>query len=165
MTLKFVLCGSTFGARIPNIWNQNPSNIWCLDLRWYSNRLIRTIAAAIAIVQTSIKESKIAAVWSDLEKSGRLFGSGMPFEIETIQHPNNFQPFKIRICSVLEPHHIWQIKSLDTIFGHFNSHYYGVHNKVVYRGLSILLCWLFFEISWMECYALPWQLWRESWNL
>ena len=33
----------------------------------------------------------------------RLFGFGMPFEIQTIHYQNNFQPFKIRTCLVFEP--------------------------------------------------------------
>ena len=32
-----------------------------------------------------------------------LFRFGMAFKVGTIQHPNNFQPFKIRTCLVFKP--------------------------------------------------------------
>ena len=42
----------------------------------------------------------MVAIGSDLERLGCF---GMPFEIRTIQHPNNFGPVKIQTGSVFEP--------------------------------------------------------------
>ena len=66
----------TVVAWILNIQNQNPfkiHTIWCSDLGWFVIRMIRTIATAIVPTikkRTSTKESKMAAIWSDLDWSG-----------------------------------------------------------------------------------------------
>ena len=83
----------------------------------------------------------MVAIWSDLEQSG-LFGFGMPFQIRTIQHPNNYWPFKIRTCQAAFG--MLPIKQSNPSMSKPIGIWMPVKNKYWYL-LMVGLTWFYFE--------------------
>ena len=98
----FVAMFVTVGARIPNLWCQNPLKIrifWCSDFGWFGILMTGTKATTKAIVLYIQKWNQYIRIHDEDYLSGfgmvGLLGFRMPLGIQTNQHPNNVWPFKI----------------------------------------------------------------------
>ena len=82
---------------------------WCSDLGQLIIKTIRTIAKSIAILLNIRNWNQHIGIQDGcLIRFG--FGFGLQFEIKTIQHPNNFWPFTIWMCSVSQHSLYWTKK-------------------------------------------------------
>ena len=80
-------------------------SFWCLDLGWFGIRMIRNTDTVMVL--TYCKQYQCIVIQDGgfllgFEMVG-LFGFAMPFKIRSIQHQNNFWPFKIQTCLLFEP--------------------------------------------------------------